>query len=182
MPAELRNSYVGNTEESKRFRTYIRIYNNIFAFTSLGVSYDKDLARRNHGIYTFRVQEQMYHSIDDLFPTNQKAKNLQLYFYDNDNELANKMACSNRIDESIVRNLMELLGNNPYSIFLRSLTNVPNLPNFYIALKCDTGLDQGIYITSILHQKLLQYGLKKIVVMLFEHLIPEFTLIVTGHN
>ncbi|XP_019236509.1 PREDICTED: uncharacterized protein LOC109216777 [Nicotiana attenuata] len=145
MPTELRNLYVGNTEESKRFRTYIRTYNNIFAFTSLGVSYDKDLARRNHGIYTFRVQGQMYHFIDDLFPANQKAKNLQLYFYDNDNELANRMACSDRIDESIVGNLMELLRNNPYSIFLRSLTNVPNLPNFYIALKCDASLDQRIY-------------------------------------
>lgn len=40
MPAELLNLYLANTEESKHFRTYLRMYNNMFAFTSLGVNYD----------------------------------------------------------------------------------------------------------------------------------------------
>nr|XP_033516777.1 uncharacterized protein LOC104114668 isoform X4 [Nicotiana tomentosiformis] len=55
MPTELLELYFGNTEESENFRTYIRTYNNMFAFTSHGVKYDKDLVRRNSGIYTFRV-------------------------------------------------------------------------------------------------------------------------------
>lgn len=45
------------------------MYNNMFTFTSLVVKYDRDLARRNRGIYTFRVQEKMYHFIDDLVPS-----------------------------------------------------------------------------------------------------------------
>ncbi|KAG5579242.1 hypothetical protein H5410_049869 [Solanum commersonii] len=49
-------------------------YNNIFAFTSLGVTYDKELAKNNNGIYTFRVQGQMYHFINDLIPTDKKEK------------------------------------------------------------------------------------------------------------
>ncbi|XP_016481320.2 uncharacterized protein LOC107802354 isoform X1 [Nicotiana tabacum] len=55
MPIELSKLYFENTEESEHFRTYIRMYNNMFAFTSFGVKYDKELAKRNCGIYTFRV-------------------------------------------------------------------------------------------------------------------------------
>ncbi|XP_075077583.1 uncharacterized protein LOC107786932 isoform X3 [Nicotiana tabacum] len=145
MPPELSELYFGNTEESENFRTYIRMYNNMFAFTSLGVKYDKELARRNCGIYTFRVQGQMYHFIDDLIPSNEKPRNLQLYFYDHDNELANRMACSTRINESIMKKLMDILKVNPYTIFLKSLLNVPQLSDFSIALKCHSPLDQRTY-------------------------------------
>ncbi|XP_070028974.1 uncharacterized protein [Nicotiana sylvestris] len=109
MPTELSELYFRNTEGSENFRTYIRTYNNMFAFTSLGVKYDKELARRNCGIYTFRVQGQMYHFIEDLVPSNENPRNLQLYFYDHDNELANRMACSTRINKSIVKKLMDIL-------------------------------------------------------------------------
>ncbi|XP_019230428.1 PREDICTED: uncharacterized protein LOC109211349 isoform X1 [Nicotiana attenuata] len=145
LPNELSDLYTGNSEESKHFRTYIRTYNNMFAFTSLGVTNDKDLARRYHGIYTFRVQGQMYHFIPDLLPSDKKVKNLQLYFYDNENELANRMACSMNINESIVKRLMNVLAVNPYSIFLKSPANVPKLSDSYIALKCDPCLDQRVY-------------------------------------
>nr|XP_016495795.1 PREDICTED: uncharacterized protein LOC107814837 [Nicotiana tabacum] len=66
LPTELLNLYLRNSEESEHFRTYVRMYNNMFAFTSLRVKYDRDLAKRNRGIYTFRVQKKMYHFIDDL--------------------------------------------------------------------------------------------------------------------
>ncbi|XP_015168212.1 uncharacterized protein [Solanum tuberosum] len=66
MPTDLLNLLLGDTAECKHFRTYIRMYNNMFAFTSLGVKYDKELAKRYHGIYTFRVQGQMYHFINDF--------------------------------------------------------------------------------------------------------------------
>ncbi|KAG5570211.1 hypothetical protein H5410_059977 [Solanum commersonii] len=145
IPIELKNLYLENTELSKHFRTYIRTYNNIFSFTSLGVTYDEELAKRNNGIYTFRVQGQMYHFINDLIPTDKKGKNLQLYFFDSENELQNRMACSNKLNEYVVRTLMEILKINPYSMFLKSLIDVPQLFDFYIALKCDSGLDQRIY-------------------------------------
>ncbi|XP_075108682.1 uncharacterized protein LOC107781498 [Nicotiana tabacum] len=145
MPPELSELYFENTEESENFRTYIRTYNNMFAFTSLGVKYDKELARRNCGIYTFRVQGQMYHFIDDLIPSNKKPRNLPLYFYDYDNELANRMACLTRVNESIVKKLMDILKVNPYTIFIKSLLNVPQLSDFNIALKCHSILDQQTY-------------------------------------
>ncbi|XP_059275349.1 uncharacterized protein LOC132029943 [Lycium ferocissimum] len=142
---DLLDLYTGNTEESMHFRTCIRTYNNMFAFTSLGVTYDKALSRRYHGIYTFRVQGQMYHFIPDLLPSGEKAKSLQLYFYDNESELANRMACSAHISELVVKTLKNILLKNPYSIFVKSLINIPKISDFCIALKCDPGLDQRVY-------------------------------------
>lgn len=78
-------------EKSKNFRTYIRAYNNMFMFTSFGVKYDKKLAKKICGMYTFREQLHMYHFIDDLVVSNETPKNFQLYFYDHENELGNKM-------------------------------------------------------------------------------------------
>nr|XP_009804055.1 PREDICTED: uncharacterized protein LOC104249342 [Nicotiana sylvestris]XP_016469133.1 PREDICTED: uncharacterized protein LOC107791559 [Nicotiana tabacum] len=51
MPPELSELYFGNTEESENFRTY----NNMFAFTSLGVKYDKELAKRNCDLFRIEV-------------------------------------------------------------------------------------------------------------------------------
>lgn len=117
----------------------------MFAFTSLGVTYYKVLAKRYHGIYKFGVQGQMYHFIPDLLSSDDKPKNLQLYVYDNESELAKRMAYSTHMSESIVRKLMNMLSKNPYSIFIKSLMNIPTISDFCIALKCDLGLDQRVY-------------------------------------
>ncbi|KAG5593841.1 hypothetical protein H5410_035073 [Solanum commersonii] len=76
-----------------------------------------------------------------------KAKNLQLYFYDNENEneLTNRMTLSDNLNEFIVTKLMHMLKLNPYSTFLRSLTIIPNLSEFYIALNSTSNLDQRTY-------------------------------------
>ncbi|XP_016490183.1 uncharacterized protein LOC107809981 isoform X1 [Nicotiana tabacum] len=55
------------------------------------------------------------------------------------------MAYSNKINESIVRELIDILRINPYSFFIRSLIDIPELQNFHIGLKCDPGLDQRVY-------------------------------------
>nr|XP_009804967.1 PREDICTED: uncharacterized protein LOC104250114 isoform X1 [Nicotiana sylvestris] len=140
MPYELLNLYLGNTEECEHFRTYIRLYNNMFAFTSLGVNYDKVIAKRNHEMYTFRVQG-LYHFINDLIPTNRQPRNLQLYFYDENIEILNRMASSDILRQSIIEKLMDILKINPYGIFLKSLIHIPELSNFYAALRCGSSLD-----------------------------------------
>uniref|UniRef100_M1DQD2 Uncharacterized protein n=1 Tax=Solanum tuberosum TaxID=4113 RepID=M1DQD2_SOLTU len=105
----------------------------------------QDLDPKNRGTYTFRVQGRMYHWLDNLYPNGKKAKNLQLYFDNHDNELANRMVCSDKVDESIVQELMDISRINPYSFFVGSLIHIPQLHNFHIALKCDSGLDQQLY-------------------------------------
>lgn len=116
----------------------------MFVFTSLGVNYDRMLAKRNHGIYTFKVQGQMYHFINDLVPSNGQPRNLQLYFYDDNTEILNQMASSNILKQTVLEKLMDILKINPYSIFLKSLVHIPELPNFYIVFTC-ASLDQRVY-------------------------------------
>ena len=53
MPNELYDLFTADTIEGKEFRTYVRTYNNTFGFTSFGVKYDKDLCKKNKGIYIF---------------------------------------------------------------------------------------------------------------------------------
>ena len=68
MPAQLAKLYTANTPEAIEFHQCIRSYNNMFAFTSLGVHSDKELNKRDRGIYAFIVQDQMYHFLNPLVP------------------------------------------------------------------------------------------------------------------
>ncbi|KAF5461688.1 hypothetical protein F2P56_017766 [Juglans regia] len=145
VPDQLYALFTSNTDESTHFRTYIRTYNNKFAFTSFGVKFDKDLCRGNRGIYTFRTQGQIYHYINDLLPSNGCPSYLQLYFYDTEHELENRISDSNRMDPSIIAQLINILRINPYSIFFRSLGDLPDLENQKIRIRSDAGLDQLVF-------------------------------------
>ncbi|XP_062093997.1 uncharacterized protein LOC133800034 [Humulus lupulus] len=145
VPKQLLDLFTRNTNQSIHFRTYIRTYNNKFAFTSFGVNFDKDLCRRNKGIYTFRTQGQIYHYINDLLPSNGRPSYLQLYFYDTDNELQNQILDSDRMVPSIVAQLIDILQINPYSIFFRSLGDLEDLENQTILIRTDPGLDQRVF-------------------------------------
>jgi hypothetical protein len=108
LPDILKQLLTSTSEEAKTFRTYIiRTYNNLFAFTSLGVRADANLSKRNNGIYTFRVQGQVYHFINDLVPENGNAKNLQLYFHDTEHEVENHLASCERLSEQQIKICMK---------------------------------------------------------------------------
>ncbi|KAG5584664.1 hypothetical protein H5410_045098, partial [Solanum commersonii] len=93
-PNEVANEFyelfVADSEEAKLFRKNIRAYNSIFPFTSFGVKLDKDLASSMRGVYSFKAQGQIYHDLPSLIPKNDRPRYFQLYFYDTDNELANR--------------------------------------------------------------------------------------------
>lgn len=114
----------------------------MFAFISLGINYDRNLAKKTRGIYTFTVQRQMYHFIEDLVADNDKPRNLQLYFYDNESDITDRLSLPDNLSELLVGKLIDILKLNPYTLFLKSLVDVPKLSDFYIALKSTAGLDQ----------------------------------------
>ena len=131
MPNKLLQLCRGSSPEAIEFRQCIRSYNNMFAFTSLGVHYDRELSKRNKGIYTFRVQGQIYHFVNPLKPSDgEKASNLQLYFYDTEHEVQNRMALSSKFRESIVQQLRSILHENPYSVFIRRLVGIEDLDKY----------------------------------------------------
>nr|XP_027127530.1 uncharacterized protein LOC113743677 [Coffea arabica] len=137
--------YTGHSAEALSFRTYVRTYNNMFAFTSFGVHYDRSLCRRTNGIYTFKVQGQTYHFIKDLIPHECRTVYLQLYFHDTEHELENRLATSENLTESAVKKIMHVMESNPYASFLRSLKNVPNLDSYQIVLKSHSENDQRVW-------------------------------------
>ncbi|XP_042952259.1 uncharacterized protein LOC122289344 [Carya illinoinensis] len=145
VPKQLYRLFVSNDPKSIQFRTYIRTYNNKFAFTSFGVKFDRNLSQRNRGIYTFRVQGQIYHYLSDLIPSNGRPSNLQLYFYDIEHEFENCIVDSTRMDPSIIAQLMDILRVNPYCTFFRSLGDLPSLEYQKIRIRSNPGLDQRVY-------------------------------------
>lgn len=135
-PEEMYELFTSKSAESLEFKTYIRTYNSNFAFTSFGVKYDKDLCKRNKGVYTFRIQGQVYHYINELLPLDSCPSYLQLYFYDTEHELENRLKVSSKLAPSILQKIIDILRINPYSKFFRSLSNVANLTNHNIQIKC----------------------------------------------
>ncbi|XP_073024213.1 uncharacterized protein [Primulina eburnea] len=143
MPSDLVQLYCGSAEDAREFNICVRSYNNMFAFTSLGVHCDKSLSRRNDGIYTFRVQGQLYHFMDQLIPSNnENPKNLQLYFFDTEHEISNRMCVSTKFKESLIQKLIHILASNPYASFFRSLNSIKNLSEYKISLQADPTIDQ----------------------------------------
>ncbi|XP_073317222.1 uncharacterized protein [Primulina huaijiensis] len=146
MPSDLIQLYIGNDDDAKEFNTCVRSYNNMFAFTSMGVHCDEIFARRNAGIYTFRVQGQLYHFMCQLIPPeNENPKNLQLYFFDTEHELSNRMYISSKFKETLTEKSICILAKNPYGKFFRSLNSIENLNDYKIALLADPATDQRVF-------------------------------------
>lgn len=70
---------------------------------------------------------------------------MQLYFYDTDNEVQNRMKISSNFAEPTLIVLIETLKTNPYSKFFRSLSDITNLHDHQIRIRCDPGLDQRVF-------------------------------------
>ena len=87
MPYELFRLYSGTDEECVEFRKWVRTYNNNLAFTSFGAKYDRALTKNTKRVYTFRVQGQVYHLLNSLVSPTDQATGVQLYFYDQEEEL-----------------------------------------------------------------------------------------------
>jgi hypothetical protein len=92
LPRPLYDLYHKKDKKSKIFLENIRSFNSMFAFTSIGGKIDKT---NNNGrappIYVLNGEN--YHAIGSLLPQpGRDPKFAQLYIYDTDNELRNRMA------------------------------------------------------------------------------------------
>ncbi|XP_027076324.1 uncharacterized protein [Coffea arabica] len=145
MPYSLYRLFSGVDEESVEFRKNARTYNNNVAFTSFGAKYDHELTKNTKGVYTFRVQGQVYHLLNGLVSQNNQPTGIQLYFYDQEEELSKRLSSSPRLRESTLRLLMRILESNPYTKFFKNLRHVNNLEDHRIVLNCNPELDQRVY-------------------------------------
>jgi len=91
-PPLLRQLFNGLNPRSGHFLANIRSYNNLFSFTSLGGKIETEI-NRGQGPPHFVISGQNYHCIGCLLPADgERPKFCQLYIYDTENELANRMA------------------------------------------------------------------------------------------
>jgi hypothetical protein len=92
LPESLHDLYHGRSRRSKFFLENIRSFNSMFAFTSIGGKIDTS-PNRGNAPPMFILNGENYHQIGSLLPPpGQPPKFAQLYIYDTDNEIANRMA------------------------------------------------------------------------------------------
>lgn len=83
--------YEKDSADSKHFQQNIRLYNMMFAFTSPGAKLDKSI-NNGRGPPTIRIQGQPCHRIGSMLPMpGQQPKFAQLYIYDTENEIQNRL-------------------------------------------------------------------------------------------
>jgi hypothetical protein len=90
--------------------------------------------------------------MNEIIPKDNRPSHLQLYFFDTDNEVQNRLNLSERLIESVVIKLMKILENNPYASFFRTLGGIPDLENHSIHLRCNPHTDQRRFNTPSVSQ------------------------------
>lgn len=91
-PQLLQDLLFGNqSPATKNFQTNIRTYNAMFSFTSPGMKMDTKI-NNGKGPPTLRMQGQTCHRVGSLLPLpGDSPKYAQLYIFDTDNEISNRM-------------------------------------------------------------------------------------------
>ncbi|KAL6505874.1 hypothetical protein OROHE_023253 [Orobanche hederae] len=98
-PLLLRNLLNGVDPRSTNYIN-IRAYNMMFSFTSMGGKVDTSV-NKGRGPYVFKIQGANYHRIGSLLPqSGLYPKFSQLYIYDTDNEVTNRINALSRESKS----------------------------------------------------------------------------------
>jgi hypothetical protein len=61
------------------------------------------------GIYIFKVHGQIYHKLDELRPGKKGPRHMQLYFYDTDETLTQRIKRSPHLDANLIRAILQIL-------------------------------------------------------------------------
>ncbi|PWZ40263.1 ATP-dependent DNA helicase PIF1 [Zea mays] len=154
-PPQLRRLWDSTDSDARHFRDNIRFFNGHFSFTSLYCCLDSMTTNvRDSGIYTFRAQGMMYHNIKSFGREGgAEHKHLELYFYDDDPNLEHRYRkcreeCQQK-DKDVIKQLVGILRENPYSEHLRSMGHIENLDDYRITLNLDQTLNQKTYNTPL---------------------------------
>ncbi|PKK66031.1 hypothetical protein RhiirC2_807898, partial [Rhizophagus irregularis] len=114
-PPYLMELYTLSGSTANSFRKNIRGYNSLLACTSFGANVNDEFQTR--GVSNFSIHGQVYHLIGSLLPEEgQVPKFAQLYIYDTENEIRNRLnIMMHDIDSTILQNLQNMLDPiNPY--------------------------------------------------------------------
>ncbi|GJV20047.1 hypothetical protein Tco_1369067 [Tanacetum coccineum] len=128
---------------NSHFKEHVRAYNQMFSMTSFEAKID-DSVNRGRGPYVFKVSGQIYHWIGLLCPKEgHHPRFLQLYIYDTQDEVANRMRNFGGQDEDtlnleIVEGLIHVLDEHNGLVRLfrtaRDICSAGEIPGFKIRL------------------------------------------------
>ncbi|XP_058768177.1 uncharacterized protein LOC131641899 [Vicia villosa] len=143
-----------NGPESKNYQRNLRTYNAMFSFTSPGMKFD-DTVAHGGGPPTLRLHGQTCHRIGTLMPdVGQHPQYTQLYIYDTDNEVDNRMKCfgdNDVLSRDIVLKLKDMLDEcNPHARAFRMARDLLRGNEFLdlkIRLISDRAEDGRVYNT-----------------------------------
>ncbi|XP_073271338.1 uncharacterized protein [Primulina huaijiensis] len=129
------------------FRRKVRLYNIVFSFTSFGVRLYKELVSLQRGVYTFRASGQIFHSLPPLIRNSYGPRYFQLYFWDNDNELENKMSVfpDADVDRELMVLLMDIMKVNRYAQLLKRINQYSSIKNLRLHISKNVHVDQRCY-------------------------------------
>ncbi|GJT02879.1 DNA helicase [Tanacetum coccineum] len=108
--------YIQLLLQDRHFMENIRAYNQMFTITSLGARVD-DSINIGQGPYVFKISGQLYHWLGSLCPAEgDPPRILQLYVYDTENEINNRMSHfggnNSDLRRDIVEGLIEFLDDH----------------------------------------------------------------------
>ena len=140
----------------RHFLQKIRQYNSMFAFTSMGGNIDKKI-NQGEGPFVFRINGQVHHQIGSLLPLpNTSPKFLELYIFDTNNEIENRINALTKEDPTkrdinidIVRQLKDMLDES--NSFVKIFRHARDL------LDLHKGIDISIRIVGARKGDQIQY-------------------------
>ncbi|KAI3737294.1 hypothetical protein L2E82_27291 [Cichorium intybus] len=129
--------------QQPHFLLNIRAYNSMFSMCSFGGKVD-DTVNKGSGPYVFKIAGQIHHWIGSLCPPpNDRPRFLQMYIYDTDNEIDNRLHAFTSENQTpldretviILQNTLET-SNELIKLFriARDICSMPDAPNFNVCL------------------------------------------------
>lgn len=136
-PIEFQELYSMNNEEGKHFRQFIRAYNHVFSFTSMGVNIDRSLTTGTSGIYTFCVHGSIYHSIGSLLPNeNCRSRYMQMWIVDTDHDINNRLQENPELRRELLIKIQRILDeHNPFVHVFRQIGKREDIPNCRLIIR-----------------------------------------------
>nr|GFB90004.1 helitron helicase-like domain-containing protein [Tanacetum cinerariifolium] len=134
--------YIKLLLRDRHFLENIRAYNQMFSMTSLEANIDESI-NNGRGPYVFKISGQLYHWIGSLCPADgEPPRFLQLYIYDTDNEVDNRLSYyggdNSELRRDIVEGLINLLDSHNALVQLfrtaREKFQETHVPNFKVRL------------------------------------------------
>ncbi|KAK8935753.1 hypothetical protein KSP39_PZI013236 [Platanthera zijinensis] len=174
-PPELYNLFISNSVESRHFRRYIRSYNHVFSFTSMGVTLDESLAADQHAVYTFRAHGSIYHRIGSLLPApNSRPRYLQLYIYDTEHELDYRLQESAELDRALLQKIKVILDtHNPFVWMFRQISQHEDIHRCKLIIKEQHSFGQQYTLPSASQVAAIVVGSEEYLESNERHIIVE---------